>query len=466
MVFRGLLLCLLAALAALPAPAVAAPRDRVWLAASDLHLDPFRAQTQPADFGSDTNAAFFASAIAQMRRAVPDPDVVLLPGDFFAHDFPKLASHAPGAPASGDAAIATMRSIARAFDRAFPHAQFAIAVGNNDATCGDYRNDAGNTYMQEIARAWEPLVNRRGAAPDFLTTYARGGYYQASLPVNGLRLISIDTVLYSHMYRGNCEGASGGAAASQREWLDATLAATPPGTRNVVMMHVPPGFDPFATEFVKGFVAWPFLDSNDNGRLLARIADPSSHVAYVVAGHMHRFDFRMDSGVPILILGSISPVYHNNPAFYALHVGADGALRDVDTYAFDIWSQQWTGSRSFDAKFGTVRIDGGTLAALHARLETDPALRAAWAASADGWPSNPGIAWSTWSAASWRMPWCAQTELKDDSAFASCAGIARRVTFFRIAAPAAIALALVLAILGATAIVRRLRRRKLLGFRR
>jgi len=437
--------------AATPAPA--APGEQVWLAASDFHLDPFDRSAQASRFGSDSNLALFAAALARMKRAVPDPAVVLLPGDFFVHDFPHVATHAEPSDTPETTAEATMRTIAAAFDRAFPRAQFAIVPGNNDAPCGDYRSVAGSAYAAAIARIWAPLVNRNGAAAQFAASFARDGYYTASLPVRGLRLVALDTVLLSNQYAGACDGAPG-SAARELDWLGATLRATPPGQRNLVMMHIPPGYDAFTTQallaaapggvrlypgivrdaFAKlknlasAAAPWPFLKPAYGAQLVDALAAPQDRVAYALAGHSHHFDFRLAGGVPVIVIGSISPVYHNNPSFYALHVGRDGSLRDIDTYAYDDATQAWLAPHDFARTWSVARVDAASLVELHRRLGADAALRRAWGDATNGWPSGGSAGWNAWGPL-WRVSWCAQSVL--DGGFTRCAGVEGRVFAMR-----------------------------------
>lgn len=432
-----------------PSPA----RAQVWLAASDIHLDPFDRSPFPSRFDEDANRTLFLAALAQMKRTVPDPALVLLPGDFFAHRFARRVHANPGAGTPDEAGIATMREIASAFGRTFPHAQFAIALGNNDAPCGDYRSANGSAYLAAIARIWEPLVNRGGAAPGFAVSFARGGYYTAKLPGGGLRLVVLNAIPLSNEYTGNCGNDATHSASDELAWLQSVLRSPPDGERNVVVMHIPPGYDAFATQYVHGFVAWRFLKRAYDTALVNMLAAPASRVAYAIAGHAHRFDFRLAGGVPIVVLGSISPIYDNNPAFYALHV-AGGSLRDVDVFAFDIWTQEWTGPRSFDRTWGVGRMNAAALAKLHARLGSDPALRAQWDEQANGWPSYRVLrpTWGRW----WRVSWCAQNLFTPH--FDECAGIRRRVEVLRIVVTAGLA-ALAAALLAIVLLVRRRTRR-------
>jgi hypothetical protein len=415
-----------------------ADREATWLAASDIHLDPFDRSPRASSMGSDSNIALLNSALREMKAVDPNPDVILLPGDFFAHHFAQVSRREGGMISVSDAGTRTMQRIASAFNRAFPKAQFAIALGNNDAPCGDYKSDFDDAFIRATARIWAPMVDRGGAAPGFVRTFSHGGYYTARLPVSGLRLVVLNSVPFSSRYGGACGGgAAATAAADQLAWLKATLRATPRGTRNLVLMHIPPGYDEFTTEITGGFLRWPFMKVADGAALVDALSRPENRVAYAIAGHEHHFGFRFAGGVPIVILGSISPIFDNNPAFYALVVGGDGTLRDVAAYAFDQRTQAWFVPPSFDRMWNVDRVDASTLARIHQRLGEDPTMRQAWDAASSALPSIRSSRWRFWGDRVWRIPWCAQTVLTAD--FVRCARIERRML---VAWPALIAVAL------------------------
>ena len=81
---------LIALAVALLAP-VCARADQTWLIVSDIHLNPYDALQRPSPPGSDSNLALFESTLAEMKRSVPSPAVVLIPGDFLAH-FSRVSS--------------------------------------------------------------------------------------------------------------------------------------------------------------------------------------------------------------------------------------------------------------------------------------------------------------------------------------------------------------------------------------
>jgi sphingomyelin phosphodiesterase acid-like 3 len=384
-----------------------------WLVASDLHVDP-RLHGGPlvAD-GKDTSWALFDSSVAAMRKAEPNPAVVILPGDFLAHHFPRNTA----------LALATMARIVRTFDAAFPRAQFIIVPGNNDDPCGDYRVTPGTPYFTRIAHLWAPLVNRNGAAPNFERDFARYGWYTARLP-DGLRAIAMDTVYWSIVYR-SCRNSTGDAQRELR-WLADSLSTLPPKDRAAVIMHIPPGVDASSTKFTHGLLIVPFWQEQYATAFVRQLHEDSSRIAFAIAGHVHRDSFRLFGGVPILVAPPISPVYENNPSFLLLDVSARGTLRDFVPFEYESFSEQWQRQASFDTAYGVSNFSATSLASIHDRLRGDRDLRRRWV---DMYVTGADEDETMWQA--WRTYWCAQTELP--GGFVACAGLQRRVALVPIA---------------------------------
>ena len=400
-----------------------------WLVLNDVHLNPYDRATY-APYGQDTNPWLFEQSVEAMRKSVPDASVVIVGGDLLAHRFPALARDAHADPYR--AGLETTSTIAHALARAFPHAQFLFAVGNNDDPCGDYRSETGGPYLRDVASVLEPLVNHAGASPGFKASYERGGYYSASLP-GGMRAVVLNSVLWSFVYRGSCQSRSRAPGEAEMAWLRPLLQQGD----NVVVMHMPPGFDPESTTVAHRVLAVPFLASRYDDELRSLFVHDRSHVAFALAGHTHRYDFRAPGGVPMLLASSLSPVYRNAPAFYRLDVDGD-ELHDVVPYTFDRWSGEWTQQTSFDAMFGTRSFSRADLVALSDRLTDDPALRARWIEAYDVWSSR--IADIT---RRWQTFRCAQVAV--GAAYGSCAGTTRR-SFAFVAGAAGVAVIIIVAL--------------------
>jgi hypothetical protein len=411
-----------------------------WVMVSDIHLNPFATTTFVR--GQDTTPELWRATVREMHAVDGDAQVVIVGGDFLAHQFGSLARTAGQNP--NDAGIAAMRGIASDLRRAFPHAQFLVTLGNNDDPCGDYRSDVGGSYLAALARIFSPLVNARGAAPQFASSFVRGGYYTVGLPIRGERGIVLNSVFWSFAYSGGCLGHSRNPGGEEMTWLRPILGSG----KNVVLMHIPPGYDAATTAGIHRFAAVPFLGNAYNAELLSLFAQDRAHVPFALAGHTHRYDFRIPGGVPMLIASAVSPIYRNNPAFYELDVNADGGLHDVVPFIYDPFAEVWERKQSFDSMYGIDGFIASDLRKASASIERDPSVRARWAAAYDAW---------TWGLDDigqypWRVFWCAQTEL--GTGYPRCAQTQRR-TAVLFAAAAVVAVAVIVWL---TLTVRRLRR--------
>jgi sphingomyelin phosphodiesterase acid-like 3 len=397
-----------------------------WLLASDLHVEPGRGAPVPTSYGSDTNWALFDATLARMRKAEPNPQVVVLPGDFLSHHYPNNVQLAER----------EMQRIVTAFNAAFPRAQFVIVPGNNDDPCGDYRATPGDAYFKYIAHLWAPLVNRGGAAPRFERDFGENGWYTERLPGTRVQFIALDSIYWSIVYRP-CTNASPNAPRKELQWLSHSLTALPANRRAVIVMHIPPGIDPYSTLLAHRLLVVPFLRPEASAAIVRVFAKDRSEIAFAVAGHMHHADFRIFGGVPMLLAPSISPVYDNNPAFMRLDVLANGTLQDYRTYEYGEDAQSWEDGGTFDESFGVTAFNGASLAQIHQRLSRDEALRQQWARL-----FVSGSGYRTITSGTWRTYWCAQTQLGD--AFVSCAGLGRRLQLLPVAGGVAAAIVLAL----------------------
>lgn len=403
-----------------------------WLVVSDLHLNPFDRSSAPSTYKTDSNWTLVRTAIAEMRKADPNPDVVLIAGDQLAHKWGDKAHDAGRDPVA--AAEDTFGQLARAFNAAFPHAQFVITMGNNDDPCGDYRTGRDSPYLKTIARTWAPLVNRHNASPNFEPTFARGGYYETRLPGNRVALV-LDDVYYSFVYRACGRGSAGN---DQFTWFENTLKALPKGTVALPVFHIPSGVDPFSTLLAHRFLIVSFWNNSARTRFEGDLQQYSPRIPFGITAHMHRSDFRIVGNVPLLAMSSISPVYGNNPSFMRLTFDGDGGPARLQTFVYDLTTLAWHASEPFAKIAGASRFDLAGVRRAHARIASDAATRTAWEQAMTGGSD----AWYGVRDA-WIAYWCAQTET--GNAYISCAGDRKR-TDATYAAAAAIGVAAVAAV--------------------
>jgi predicted phosphodiesterase len=376
-----------------------------WLAISDVHYDPQNKRERPSPFGSDTNDALLTSMLNEAHAVDPNPPVVIIGGDFLAHQFRRADAET------------TMAELAARFNATFPKAQFVITLGNNDSNCGDYLAPIGGPFLAAIAKTWAPLVDRRGAAPDFASRFPRDGTYVARLPEPGLRIVVSNDVFESLRYGTSCaKGYDGAAEALGR--FGADLRAAGPHDRNWVLFHIPPGIDAYTTTHLThrlGII--PFLRPRAREALEADLVDPRDKVALAIAGHTHKFGYRIIPGpggvrVPVLLVPSVSPIFNNGPSFLELSVEPDGTLSNVGEYSYSSGDWQRLGAL---ADLGVKRFTAPDLEALQDRLAHDPALRTEFSRLYSG-AGIPEI-----DEGNWRSYWCAATNFSATS-FDACTG--------------------------------------------
>ena len=354
--------------------------------------------------GLDSNGPLLDSLLAELKRVDQNAPVVFMTGDFLAHNI-----HAKDA-------TATMAYLARRFDETFPKAQFVIALGNNDSDCGDYQLSLGGNFLHAVALAWAPLVNRNGAAPNFIADFSRDGGYTASLPRTGLRALAFNDVYATLRYRDGCGHAADPAGASLSQ-LRRALAAGPRTERSWLIMHVPPGIDAFSTaHLAHRLIVLPFLRGDARERLTSTIDAPQNRVSLVITGHTHKFAYRLtDAGrpddVPILLAPSVSPIFLNSPSFLELDVAPSGEVRNVAETSYVDKRWQRIGDT---ASLGMARFDTNSIEDLQSRLENDASLRERFATLYSG----AGVRDIT--PKNWRVYWCAATHLNAGS-FRPCA---------------------------------------------
>ncbi len=427
----------------------ASAQSRVdYLFTSDIHLNPmddpkltdrlaaapiaqwdqiFAADPRPlAGYGADTNAPLFLLALAQMKAIAPNPQVVFISGDFLAHKYREQwkASAADNSDAAFGAFVdKTIAYIAHEFDAAYPHAQFVIALGNNDSPCGDYAAAPHSAFLAHFEAAWQPLVERGGRAPDFAREFAADGDYVTVLP-SGMRTLVVNSNPWSPTAVTTCD-PSGSARSDTMAWLEAATAASPAGARTWLVEHIPPGIDAFSS--VQKHTTLQFYVPDVLARFRALRAGDGKPLGLIVAAHLHNDDFRIVDQSPLMLVPSISPLHANNPAFFVAHIdAASGSIADYDAYALDLPAAIANGTSpaaafaheyAFDQAYG---VNGFTLPALiqlqqsirddtHGIRETEAAYNVS------------GSTFEQITKDTWRAFWCSNANI-DPASFEACLG--------------------------------------------
>ncbi len=420
------------------------PPPATWLFTSDMHFNPlddpgladqlaaapvgqwdaiFATSTRPPTMhGKDANDALLRLALAQMRLRAPDPAVVSISGDFLVHSFRGLWNAA--ASDRGDDAFdafvdKTLDYLALEFNAAFPHAQFVITLGNNDSPCGDYAAMPRSTFLANFARAWAPLVDRDGRAPDFVREFPIDGDYVVPM-ANGMRVIAVNSNVWSPVAVNTCD-PGGSAQTDVMPWFEQAVAASPAGARTWAVLHVPPGIDAYSA--ARTGLPVSFYRPELLARFRAARASDGKPLGLIVAGHLHNDGFRIIDRTPLLLVPSISPVHGNNPAFLVARVdGATGTIANYQAYNLDengaapgdAPPAAFAPEYDFNQSYGVHGFTVASLLQLEQAIHDDAGMRETQAQHYVSGSSVKAI-----DAKSWRTYWCANVAL-DPGPFEAC----------------------------------------------
>jgi sphingomyelin phosphodiesterase acid-like 3 len=415
-------LSLLLAAAVAPENSKAAGERGTFLHVSDIHFDPFatpgivprllplnvdqwrdRFSREPdqvmAGFGRDTNFPLLDSALGALRAAAPEADFTIFTGDLLAHEFEAKAAQAFGVDERSTLvqafAVATTNFVARTLGRAIPGRPVIIALGNNDAACGDYRIDPGGPYLAATRGTVRELLGNLEVDADFDRTYLAGGYYAVRHPARpDITILVLNDVLWSNEYRDAC-GADGLAAGkAMLEWLRMRLEHhQKAGGRVWLVHHIPIGYDAYATSQVTGERCparpVPFLRQPFARDFIELIRDHSAVIDAGFAGHIHYDDFRLlmsrrgQAVAAEKIAPGISPIFGQNPGFHVFtYDRLGGRPTDYSTHYLTNLAAgssardgRWEREYSFTRRYGQRRYAAAAVANVWRRLQRNGQAR-------------------------------------------------------------------------------------------
>lgn len=372
------LMCLLA-LACVMHPCHAEDATVPALMVSDIHFDPFHAPDRgekllhtpeqqwgtilaPASTvkeelsfaalqlkcrarGVDTPYPLLRASLHEMESTQRDARFMTVSGDLIAHDFScRYQSLFPNSTPQEyqNFVVKTIRFVVEQLQASFPGIPIYFALGNNDTGCGDYRLDAGGTFLAqagEVIASALPASQRRVAIKEF----AEGGYYSVMMaaPMENTRLIVVNDLFESPNYV-TCSGSPDPApATAEMAWLKAQLEQARQHKQRVwVMGHIPPGVNPYSTIAKFKDVCGKdgpemFLTSEKMADLLVEYADV---MRLGIFAHTHMDEMRLlqpegarpggslERSVVLKLVPSISPVDGNDPSFTVARVNPATAL--------------------------------------------------------------------------------------------------------------------------------------------
>jgi sphingomyelin phosphodiesterase acid-like 3 len=379
---------------ALAEPLAAAPAEQ-WPAILD------RGSERMSNYTEDSDWKLLRTTLGALQ-AQKRPDVVLIAGDFLAHGFRDAFNRSVAA--HDDVAyrrfvVKTMRFLALELANTLPKTPILPALGNNDSDCGDYGLRPGGAYLADTAAIVVGMIGPSHLAGPAGESVARSwmalGSYAVDDPAQpGFRVIALNDNYFSARYRNSCGGeGDGNPARATLAWLNRALADAAAAQRKVILLyHIPPGTDAFATARHDAcpVTPVPLLAEPYATELHALMQRYQGTIVANIAGHLHTDAFRIlrNGDKPfgfVMIAPAISPIFGQNPSFRRFTLGDDGTISAVNTYylanlgdAVAGATPQWRAEASFEQSWDLPRFDTANLETLYRRLGTSEAAQQRW----------------------------------------------------------------------------------------
>jgi hypothetical protein len=410
--------------------------QNTFLVVSDIHFDPMAdsslvaklVASQPeqwesilahsrkqtfSQYGEDTNWWLLQSSFKAMRAALPHPAFIMTNGDMLAHQFPKTfqsITHDTDREDYRKFVRKTMQFLALQFRKAYGNTPVLVTPGNNDDECGNYAIYPNGEFLHDTAELAGKLAHAKG---DFKSTWEALGSYDIPSPaIPGLRVLSLNSIFLSELYRAQnfnagCAIVPTTAPDDLLAWLESHLDKARQAHEKVwLMFHIPPGIDAYTTMhkyqvLLKTKAAQPSDQLCTSALVPMWVPKWTSQfddllvkyqetIIASFAGHIHSDDFRVidpSSSNPqfVLISPSISPVYNQNPSFRTVTFAKDGSLLDSSvyyltnlTFASTTTPGEWTREYTFSEQWKQQRIDGASLAVVYNKIKSQQAESDEW----------------------------------------------------------------------------------------
>lgn len=301
---------------------------------SDIHYNPD--STYLLKPGNDTNPELLEQSLKAMQQTLPNPDFIVIAGDFIWHG--DRANNNQIDTATKSRIIKTVSGL---FQKYFPHVPVIATLGNNDTYQNDYDIQDSN-FLNFFANQWE-----KGGTKVFNTPFRQKGYYAYTMTEKhpDLEFVVLNTTLLSV---NNSTKGYNAKADTMMQWLDSTLAdAKNKGQKVWIVSHIPPGKNVY--EILNHKPDTTMWYGNYSQTFTNLVVKYVPQIRLSIASHTHFNDFRVfcdAAGQPVSymrVIPSISPNHYNNPSFEVADFDKDYRLTNETTYYLDLKNLSTTG---------------------------------------------------------------------------------------------------------------------------
>ena len=348
------------------------PGDPYFIQVSDVH---FNSKVTTTNYGDDTGQKLWTKTKAKLTEIIrqrPAPQFIVYTGDLPAHyACDKTCFIPPDQRKTHNTNIAQILIDLRQLvdDTGIP---LLFAPGNNDSLAGNYYSfaDRNNETLLSLTPDHEntyPALNSMhtcGNTPCILSNpHPQMGYYSAR-PTDGLRVITLNSIIFGHKYQQVDGVMQTDAGNTQMNWLSTELAAARlNGEKVLIIMHIPPGKDAYAVAHNKKPVQmWTELPLSGNSwtnQFLGLAEKYQSEITGILYGHTHMDEVRRlydVDGIQITEVAvsapGVTPLHHNNPGIKVYwYNSSTKELLDFETHYTTPTALSW-GKQSY--RFSTI----------------------------------------------------------------------------------------------------------------
>mmetsp|Transcript_8277 Transcript_8277/g.12364 ORF Transcript_8277/g.12364 Transcript_8277/m.12364 type:complete len:664 (-) Transcript_8277:235-2226(-) len=342
-------------------------------------------------------------------------DTILLTGDLIRHDIDQV----PNSKAAMALSLDQLTRLVRSYFPIESDADIIPAIGNNDVS-PDYYLDLDKIVEKQN---WEESQDDESEETGLdvlynafsnkflfetveLASFESAGYYARKLPNTNVVVLVLNTVIYSSFHwpeQSNEERKND--PLQQFVWMEAQLqkilnqnkkeqadeeniSDIPQATTKKqvcwIVGHIPPTIGSYRqTQLWKDEYVQKYYD------IITKYKDI---IATQLYGHIHSDEFRLISSPPLtsssssntsssssslppmLLHGSITPLYGSNPNFRIMTYDTiSGTILDYDVYSIDISANStssWTKLYSFTEYYGVDDVSYDSLELIHKKMKT------------------------------------------------------------------------------------------------
>ena len=354
---------------------------------SDLHLDPYYGQSGAVEdssviapnstvtcsssdaplrgmWGCDSPLTLVQSAVAEAADLAPNPDFVLITGDFARHAVEKTPEPMATLVDVHGGALGALND---ALSEGTP---VILCLGNNDLI-SDYYLDLSapdNPVLAATADSYGAIGTFESDEEE--STFRSGGYYGRDV-AGKVTILALNTVIYSQRHEPAEQNLLEDPA-GQFAWMEIRLSEARSNGRTVIISgHIPPTIGSY-----RKAQYWNRRHLDPYFALLDRYEDV---VVAQLFGHLHTDEFRVfpsqgDGGAPLLIAPSVSPIFGGNPCFRVVRHDR-GSILDYSARYLDLGASSaisasaWRELYSFQKAYGVDSVSVLNLRKLLANID-------------------------------------------------------------------------------------------------